>query len=251
MMVAAVMPGLTAQAQQVKRDLQEVSMLRQLQEAAVQQLNQGLNGVQNARTKLSQAISERTDLPRRFTQDPMRTAILIGATDTLEAFAKGLRNLAVDDTGSILPGIEAQRGRLPLPVAGQILRAASEPDAAGVVRPGILVATRAQALVTTPVPATVRYSGPLLDYGLVTILEPQEDTLFVFAGLAAVFGAAGEVLPAGSPVGLMGGQVALSDDIISQSGEITGSARPETLYIEVREGDGTVDPLTWFTTDKG
>ncbi len=251
MMVAAVTPGLAAQAQDLKRDLQEVSTLRQLQEAAVNQLRQGLNGVQTARTQLSQAIAERTDLPRRFTEDPVRTAILIGATETLQAFASGLSEIAVGDTGEALPGIDDQRGLLPLPVPGQILRAAGEADAAGVVRPGILIATRAQALVTTPVPVTVRYSGPLLDYGLVTILEPQEDTLFVFAGLATVFGAAGEVLPAGSPVGLMGGSAGNADDILSQSGERTGSARPETLYIEVREGDGTVDPLIWFTTDKG
>jgi septal ring factor EnvC (AmiA/AmiB activator) len=39
-------------------------------------------------------------------------------------------------------------------------------------------------------------------------------------------------------------------EIVSTSGDDTGTDRSETLYIEVREGNSPVDPEMWFKTDK-
>ncbi|KUF10705.1 peptidase M23 [Pseudoponticoccus marisrubri] len=249
MLVAAVTPGLAAQAAALRADLEEVTALRQLQQNAARTLEEGLSGVQNARTALSQAIADRTDLPRRFTEDPVQTEILIAATETLQGFASGLSQIGEGAEADPLPPIGDRKGLLPLPVRGVLIRGAGEADAAGVTRPGIVLATRPQALVTTPTAATIRYNGPLLDYGLVSILEPQAGLLFVLAGLEAVYGSAGEVLPAGSPVGLMGGADPQAGDVVSPSGEGGGAGRSETLYMEVRQGDQPVDPLDWFTTD--
>ena len=83
------------------------------------------------------------------------------------------------------------------------------------------------------------------------ILEPQPDTLFILSGLAEVFGAAGEVIPEGTPVGLMGGQTPQAGAILSLSGEGGGTDRTETLYIEVRMDNSPVDPETWFDAGKG
>lgn len=246
MLVSAVTPGLARQANALRADLEELETLRQLQSNAAQVLEDGLAQVQLARTQLSQAIADRAPLPRRFTEDPVRTAILIAGTETLDAFASGLSQITEDEQAQGLPRITDRKGRLPLPVSGVILRGPNEADAAGVTRPGIVLATQSRALVVTPTAATIRYAGPLLDYGLVSILEPQAGLLFVLAGLDQVFGEAGQVLPEGSPVGLMGGQTAGLADVLSPSGEGGGAQRPETLYIEVREGNRPVDPLTWF-----
>ncbi|WP_323767350.1 peptidase M23 [Antarctobacter sp.] len=248
MLVASVTPGLADKAATLRADLEEVTALRALQQNAADTLQEGLTGVQAARTALSQAIADRTDLPRRYTDDPIRTAILISATETLQGFASGLAEISEDDGAPPLPPIEDRKGTLPLPVRGVVLHEAGDRDAAGVSRPGIVLATRPGALVTTPTAATIRYAGPLLDYGLVVILEPQADLMFVLAGLDTTFGEIGQVLPGGSPVGLMGGA---AGNNMSPSGEGAGAGRSETLYIEVREGDVPEDPLRWFTTDKG
>ncbi len=250
MLLAEVTPALNAEADSLRGDLDEVRTLRRLQEQAEAQLQDGLLGVQAARLALSNAIADRTDLPRRFTEDPIKTAILIASTETLDAFASGLSQIGEGEIPPPANRAVPEKGRLPLPVQGQILRRAGEADAAGVTRPGLVIATRPQALVTTPVAATIRYTGPLLDYGTVAILEPQADTLFVLAGLSQVFGATGEVIPAGSPVGLMGGTMPQAGAILSQTSDGGGTERPETLYMEVREGNRPVDPLTWFETDK-
>jgi len=250
MILSEVAPALDARALELRDKVQELSVLRVLQQSAANKLQEGLEGVQEARTALSTAIAERTDLPRRFTEDPVRTALLIASTETLEGFASGLSEIAVDEAPGSLPDITARKGALPLPAEGVILRRAGEADAAGVARPGILLATRPRALVTAPSAATVRYRGPLLDYGNVIILEPQAGILLVFAGLDVVYGQAGQVLPGGSPVGLMGGAASEGDLLLAADAQDTGARRTQTLYIEVRQDNSPVDPLTWFKTDK-
>lgn len=250
MMLAEVTPGLNQRAAALKRDLDEIRVLRQLRQAATKTLEKGLAGVQQARARLSKAIADRTDLPRRFTEDPVRTAILISSTDTLEAFADGLEEMASGDIAETSSDISSIKGRVRLPVQGLVLHRVGEADAAGIKREGIILATRPRALVTSPTAATIRYRGPLLDLGNVMILEPQPGTLFVLSGLAEVFGEAGQVIPEGSPVGLMGGAAPQTGAILSLSGDGTGTERSETLYIEVREGGSPVDPEMWFQIDK-
>ena len=253
MMVAEVTPGLYARAEALRRDLDEVQTLRLLQQSAAGTLEKGLTGVQEARTALSTAIADRTDLPMRFTENPVRTAILISSTETLSGFASGLAEIAggAEEITPLAADIRAQRGEISLPVEGLLLRAFNQRDAAGVARPGLLIAARPRALVTSPTAATIRYRGPLLNLGNVVILEPQPDTLFILSGLAEVYGVAGQVIPAGTPVGLMGGSAPQAGAILSLSGEGGGTDRTETLYIEVRMDNSPVDPATWFRIGKG
>lgn len=244
MMIADVTPALQAEAEALRRELQEIRDLRALQVSSGQTLGNGLRAAQEARTALSKAISDRTDLPRRFTEDPEVLRGLLASADTLEAFAGGLA-LSEDETRGMVDFASA-RGRLPLPVLGTVLRGANEADAAGVRRPGIVLATRSHALVTAPWPGTIRYRGPLLDYGNVIVLEPGGGYLLILSGLETVYGEVGEVVAAGAPLGLMGGGASEATEFIV-SAQDGGSARDtETLYMELRLGADPVDPMEWF-----
>jgi septal ring factor EnvC (AmiA/AmiB activator) len=230
MLIADVAPALQAGATALRDQLDELRALAEVQGTAQAMLAQGMAAAQAARTELSQAISERTDLPRRFTEDPAALAALAASADTLAGLADGLRLL---DAGR---GRFADlKGTLPLPVLGQILRLPDEADAAGVRRPGLALATRPAALVTSPAAATIRYLGPLRDYGNVMILEPGDGYLVVLSGLGAVYGQVGQVVAAGAPLGLMGGAPQ------------AGDGETETLYLEVRQGTEPQDPRDWFT----
>ena len=249
MLLAELTPALNTRADALRADLEEVKTLRILQSDAAELLQEGLTEVQRARTELNQAMANRTDLPTRFTEDPVRTAILISTSETLAGFASGLSEMTSEE---IAPGplnIDGQIGELALPVQGLILRRANETDAAGITRPGIILATRPRAIVTTPTAATIRYTGPLLDLGNVIILEPRANTLFVLAGLDLVYGTAGQVIGADTPIGLMGGPPATNGDALSPNGDGAGVERSETLYIEVRENNIPQDPQAWFRTE--
>ncbi|MFK7834654.1 MAG: murein hydrolase activator EnvC [Sulfitobacter sp.] len=250
MLLAELTPALNRRAAALRNDLENVQTLRTLQVDAAERLQRGLTEVQAARTSLNQAMANRTDLPLRFTADPVRTGILIASTETLDGFASGLSEIITDEVEPAPATLDGQIGALPLPVQGLVLRGANEADAAGVKRPGIIMATRPGAIVTSPTAATIRYTGPLLDFGNVVILEPQAETLFVLAGLEVVYGNAGQVIAGGTPVGLMAGALAQSGDELSPLREGTGLERSETLYIEVRTNNTPEDPATWFRTDE-
>lgn len=250
MLLAELTPALNRRANALRTDLENVQMLRALQVDAAKRLQDGLTEVQAARTALNQAMANRTDLPTRFTADPVKTGILIASTETLDGFASGLAEIVTDEVEPAPVSLDGRIGDLPLPVQGLVLRRAGEADAAGVTRPGMIMATRPGAIVTTPTASTIRYAGPLLDFGNVVILEPQAETLFVLAGLDVVYGEAGQVIAAGTPIGLMGGVTAENGAELSPLREGTGTERSESLYIEVRKANRPQDPAAWFRTDE-
>jgi septal ring factor EnvC (AmiA/AmiB activator) len=246
MLLADVTPALQAEADGLKAELTELRDLRALQVAAAKTLTDGLTVAKDARSGLSQAISDRTALPLRFTESPSVLRGLLETADTLQAFAGGLM---LDETPD--RSFADAKGTLTLPVLGTLLRTAYEADAAGVRRPGIALATRAHALVTTPWPATIRYRGPLFDYGNVIVLEPGGGYLLILAGLDTVYGEVGEVLAPGAAVGLMGGGGSMAGANLSDLAENVGGVQgTQTLYMEIRQGADPVDPAEWFTTLK-
>lgn len=246
MILADVTPALQAEAEKLRADLTELNDLRGLQEAAGRTLADGMGRAQAARTALSQAISERAELPRRFTDDPEVLKGLLQSADTLDAFAAGLTvdAAAPQDFASL-------QGSLPLPVLGRVLLRPGETDAAGATRPGLTLTTRPLALVTAPSAATIRYLGPLLSYGNVMILEPGGGYLLILAGLDTVYGELGQVVPAGAPLGLMGGSATDATDILSSASDQGGAGGSETLYLELRQGARPIDPTDWFAATKG
>ena len=247
MIVADVTPAIEDRVQTLKAALDEITDLRRVQESAIETLQDGLDGAQAARTALSQAISDRLPPPDASATDAATLQALINSADTLEGFAATLATAGPVEGGTDRGDFVASKGTLPLPTAGIILAGFNSEDAAGVRRPGILLATTAQALVTNPWPATLRYQGPLLSYGQVVILEPEAGFLLILSGMAETFGTPGDVLPAGAPVGLMGGSAPQAQQILIDSLAGGGQDRPETLYIELRQGENPLNPQAWFT----
>lgn len=249
MLLSGVTPGLRAEAEALQGDLDEIATVRELQANAAGMLGSGLASVQEARRLLSSAVTDRSSMPVRFAEDPEELSALREAAQTLDDFATGIAKME-KDVGAPMEDFESAQGSLRLPVVGSVVRPYDEPDAAGVTRPGWVIATAPAALVQTPWPATIRYRGPFLDYGNVMIVEPARGYLMIFAGLAQVFGEVGDVLKAGDPVGLMGGAEAPAQEFGSQfvadaaRGDQAG--RSESLYLELRQGNETLDPADWF-----
>lgn len=242
MMMADLAPAMQAQAAQIGQMARELADLRSLRETAIDTLDMGLRSLQAARAELSQAMADRRDLPPRVGDDEARMLVLLESVRTLEELATGLAQRP-SALSSELPVFEAARGRLPMPVAGTVLHRAGEADAAGIVHPGLVLATEPGALVVSPWHGTVRYRGPLLDYGNVVLIEPGEGWLIVLAGLDVVYPRVGEVLAQGDALGLMpGGQNAIDEFV--QMEPVAG--RSETLYLELRENGQAIDPGDWF-----
>lgn len=238
MLLADMTPALAAEAANLRTLLSRTQAIDSEQRAAAQTLEDGLIGAQTARATLAKAASERRDLPSRFADDPVQTALLVASAQTLDGFADALASERPDQSTRL----QAQ-GDLPLPVAGIVL-----PDD-GSGRPGVRIGTVPRALVTAPAPATVLFEGPLLDYGTVIVLEPATDVLFILAGLAEVFVQTGQILPAGAPIGLLGDAQRFNDGNLTENALIATGQAAQSLYLEVRDGQGPVNTDAWFALE--
>ena len=246
MILSEVTPAVASQARALRAQLEELAALRAVQDMALRDLSDALERAQDARTQLSQAIAERRMLPENFLSDDVAMTQLVDSVDSLDTLSALLAQ-SPPAASPELPDFITARGALPLPVLGTQLRAFGEADAAGVARPGLVYATRAGALVTAPWSASVRYAGPLLDYGNVIILEPEAGYLLVLAGLDTVYVNTGVVIPAAGPLGLMpGGAESDTEELIVATLQGSGAALSETLYMELRENGVPVDPAEWF-----
>ncbi len=246
MMMSEVTPALNRQAEELRAQLQELAALQAFQESAARDLEWGLSGVQQARVNLSQAINDRTDLPRRFADDPVRVQIMADNSQTLQGFADKLQEAEATEPPETAVPFADMAGKLPLPAEGTVLRGFNEEDAAGLKRPGIVLSTRPLSLITAPWPATVRYAGPFLDYGNVIILEPDAAYLMVLAGLDQVYVELGQILDQDEPIGLLGGSQPATEEFLIEASQGGGTIDQETLYIEIREDGTPTDPARWF-----
>lgn len=78
------------------------------------------------------------------------------------------------------------------------------------------------------------------------ILEPAAETLWILAGVETAFGRPGQILPAGAPLGIMGGGTGDVQEILTESAQGSAQHRMQTLYLEVRERQDSVNPASWF-----
>lgn len=249
MILSDVTPGLRAEAERLQVALDEIATVRELQANAAGMLGEGLAAVQEARRLLASAASDRSTMPVRFGEAPAELQQLRDAADSLDDFASGIARMQMD-IGAPMEDFAGAEGSLPMPVSGTVQRFYDDPDAAGVRRPGWVISTAPAALVTTPWPATLRYRGPLLDYGNVMIVEPARGYLMIFAGMSQLFGEVGDVLRAGEPLGLMGGAEAPAQEFgaqfVADAARGGDAGQPESLYLELRRGNDTLDPADWF-----
>jgi septal ring factor EnvC (AmiA/AmiB activator) len=257
MVLADVRAALAVETSALAARLAALSDIRAEQAAALALLDAGLASAQDARVDLSEAAAERRDLPAPYLSDPAEVARLLTAADTLDAFAAGLAEIA-PAAAAATPDFAAAGTALPLPVRGTVLRRFREADAAGIARPGLVVATAPGAPVLAPWAATVRYAGPLLDYANVIVLEPQPGYLIVLAGLGDLYAAEGSVVAPGTVLASMpgaepgdgpeGGSAAGTGRAayFGRSAAAGGAYRTETLYMEVRNAGAPVDPAPWF-----
>lgn len=239
-MLAAMTPALQAEAQVLADQLAAIEEARRLRAQGLEDIAAGLAELGAARGALLAALERQEGEPD--SPGAMIPATLARDAETLSALADRLADLG----GAAPAPAEAAPLALRRPVAGRVLRGFQETDAAGVRRPGLLVEAPPLSLVTAPADARVRYAGPFLDYGYVVVLEPRADVLIVLAGLASLETGAGAVVREGALLGLLGGRDLEAQEYLMLGQGDGGDTPAETLYIEVRHGQGPVDPAPWF-----
>ncbi len=129
---------------------------------------------------------------------------------------------------NIASGFAKAKGQLPMPARGTVITRYGEQKIKGVSSKGITIATRSNAQVISPFDGTVIFAGEFRGYGNMIIVEHDEGYLSLLAGLGNIDVELGQMLLAGEPVGLM------PADTSSE------------LYIEIRKNNQPINPAAWF-----
>ena len=244
MTMADLLPILNGEAERLKAELSGLATLTALQEAAEDSMldarsdmRQGLDDIQRAMVVKAALAPPPEDRARRL-EELARNASELGE------LADGLAALAPVDLEDI--GENPDEGSLKWPVRGTLLRDFSEADAAGVIRPGLILAAPPEALVMAPASAEVSYAGPFLEQKTVVILELSREYLVVLGGLGQSFVSTGDTVDVNTPIGILGDKDTSDEEFLIKFGNEDGAFASESLYIELRENGIAVDPTDWF-----
>ena len=251
-LMAEISPVLQERIGALRDQLTALRQIRSSQEVARVEARGALAALQDLRVKTAQAIRarRRRDLAPRSEIRAQADAAAEKAR-TIGDLAEALK-ATTRTTGGRAASFAEARGLIQLPVRGRVSAEFGAKDPWGRAGHGLTISAPAYAQVTAPWDGTVRYAGPLIDYGNVVVLEPDKDTLIVLAGLGSVDRTVGETVLAGERLGDLGGPIPASDEFLLEATTDRDEIEAESLYMELRRNGVAVDPALWFDlTERG
>ncbi len=258
--MAAVVPGMQARADELRDRLTELAALRRRMDRQSEALIVAERDAATARGDLDKALAAKTKAETKARRAAQREAAEIRK---LVREARDLRDLAsrlANRKTANIPapsgeGFGRARGFVPLPVAGQVIGRFGEANENGVVRQGLDITARAGAQITAPYDGVVLYSGPFRQYGEIVILSLTDGFQMILAGMADSGAYVGQELLAGEPIGRLG--FADEGPHAANGAENHGdekhrfgssSSGRSQLYMELRFDGRPIDPMPWLKT---
>ena len=274
-LIAAILPQLSARAEQVTADLTRLTEIKAsaLAEETLLRANFSVleeeqlriatlilarnQGVEIMTSELAAEEAEAVALAERATSLKSLVDSLTAKVASVTAAAAAANaapavipgdatpatiDVALANTARIEPAfpIAGMRGRLSLPSNGVTVADYGSADGFGGILHGISIVTRADALVVAPADGWVMYKGPYLNYGQIIILNAGQNYTLLLAGLDSVTVNLGQFVLMGEPVGTMGSRT-IGETLVTSAGK----TQP-TLYIEMRKDNEPVDPTGWW-----
>ncbi len=132
------------------------------------------------------------------------------------------------------------KGMLPMPAEGTVIKYFGAPSKFGGVEKGLSLATRPEAIVSSPCDGYIAFSGRWRSYGQLLIINAGDGYYVVLAGMARVDVAVGQFVLTGEPVGAMGNGATKTAAAIA-----IGASQP-VLYVEFRKDGAAIDPGPWW-----
>jgi septal ring factor EnvC (AmiA/AmiB activator) len=132
------------------------------------------------------------------------------------------------------------KGLLPFPVNGTLQRGFGSQDGFGGIEKGLLIATRSEAIVSSPCDGWVSFAGSYRSYGQLLIINAGQGYYIILAGMDRINVNVGQFILAGEPVAVMG------DGSVKTAAAIAIGAVEPILYVEFRKDGTAIDPGPWW-----
>jgi septal ring factor EnvC (AmiA/AmiB activator) len=191
-------------------------------------------------SSLENEISSVRDAKEKERQEQERLAALSQAErDKVQAQT----DAGMPDKNRIAPAypFSSLKGKLAMPVSGDVLRKFGDADGTGHFSKGIVVATGPEALVTAPADGFVVFAGEFRSYGRMIILNAGDGYHLVLTGMDNVRTRQGMFVFSGEPIASMGAKR------VASAAALALETDKPTLYIEFRKDGVPVDSQPWWT----
>ena len=231
---------LTSQAQDRQVYIDGLTELARLEDKAIvrrDELEHFRIQKKEAEKRLAQKQTDKRSMWKKIKQDTeksrQRDRQLALQEEALKKLLAGLgARLSFEDAAASWIPVRKQKGKLPWPLKGKIVRAfgaRSAPDRPGLA--GVQLAPRGHARqVKTIAAGQVRYADWFGGYGLMMIVDHGDGLMSVYAHNDAFFKRFGDWVQAG--------------EVLSEAGS-TGWVESVLLYFEMRDAGKAVNPARW------
>ncbi|WP_245257457.1 murein hydrolase activator EnvC family protein [Methylocapsa acidiphila] len=252
--IAIEKDGLAVDAEKLRADRQRLAALIGARQSALTAAEKALGAERDRAMELAKQAATLKDLIARMESEvaaAARGAEAARRADEARLAAESAkspearRKLALapfKDPARLAPATSfvETKGLLPMPVSGTLQRGFGAPDGFGAAEKGMLVATRAEAIVASPCDGWVAFAGPYRTYGQLLIVNAGQGYYIVLAGMDRINVNVGQFILAGEPVAVMGDGSARTAAAVA-----LGAAQP-ILYIEFRKDGAAIDPGPWW-----
>ena len=270
MLLGAVVPELRAETQALAADLEDLVRARKSIAEERERLARETSTLADERQRLAALIDARqaalaeaqgaldsetsrmrdlarqsTDLKDLIARSELEIAAAARGAEAARRADETRTKLALNapgDPARLSPAVAFadQKGALPQPVSGAIVKKFGAPDSFGAPERGVSFATRPGAIVSAPSDGWISYSGPWRTFGQLLIINAGGGYYVVLAGMERVNVKVGQFVLAGEPVAIMGDGSARNAVAIA-----IGATQP-VLYVEFRKDGTSIDPGPWW-----
>lgn len=236
MLLSQAVPALEARASALKRDLEDLAILREEIVAQREALEERGRELSEELARLDAVLAQKQALEEETRREAeARQAELEAQTQEAEDTGELVASLpsgARLSRPENLRAFPSQPGGVLAPARGAVVARYGEQTDIGFdeVSRGLVIETRPAARVVAPFDGEVVYSGPFRRYGLILIIQHDGQYHSLLAGMNEIDVVVGQWLLAGEPVGVMSSL----------------EGRNPTLYYELRRQGQPINPLPWL-----
>ncbi len=184
---------------------------------------------QKALAEIEQDIDRSTSTLERLQEDEARLSEVLALAER-----QPLDELAVDEP----PNVLAMKGQLPMPARGTIERRYGQRREGGHVWRGWVVETASQAPVHAVASGRVVYANWLRGYGLLLIIDHQDQVLSLYAHNDSLFFEVGDWVRQGEQIAAAG------------QSRYNAQSPSYGVYFELREDGAPTDPAAWIDPNR-
>lgn len=238
-----IAPLLNARAQEISNDISRIQRLRENILMSNDEYRNANTKLENAKKTVGVLITQKQALETRLRKDAKaeRDAIAQLAQrsnnlhDLVGKLGIAFGNNNTQFTAPNAGGFAAQQGKLIYPVNGEVVQKYGEGNNQGERMNGVNIKARAGSQIIAPYDGKIEFAAPFRSYGKLIILNVGDNYRIVLGGIGASYVDIGQEVLAGEPLG----------EMTKNSGD------NNILYMEIRNGETTIDPLLWLINNSG